>query len=257
MPDISLRPCAELAAGVPVDRQPAWVLVHGAWHGGWCWDRVAARLRALGHSVSAPTLTGLAERAALRSRSVTLATHVQDIVDQVRGLGRADVVLVGHSYGGFPATVAAAQLGGLVRHLVLLDAFLPVNGEKLLDHAPALIAAYAASAQADERWHIPPLPSAMFGVAETDRAWVDALLTPQPVNTYFEPACLPAGSGRVRRSYIRCLRAPGDLLARSLARVHADPAWTYAELDAEHDAMLSAPGPLVRLLLQLQGCSAH
>jgi pimeloyl-ACP methyl ester carboxylesterase len=213
---------------------------------------VAALLRAEGHAVTAPTLTGLAERAPSLSRSVTLATHVQDIVEHVRGLGRSDVVLVGHSYGGFPATVAARQLDGLVAHLVLLDAFLPVDGEKLLDHAPELIAPYAAAALADAQWSIPPLPSALFGVDEADRAWVDALLTPQPVNSYLEPARLPAGPDQARKSYIRCLQAPGDLLTRSVDRVRGDPAWTYAELDAAHDAMISAPAPLVRLLLELQ-----
>ena len=89
-----------------------FVLVHGAWHGGWCWDRVAAPLRAAGHEVHAPTLTGLSERAHLLSPLVGLDTHVEDVVRLIDVLGLTDVVLVGHSYAGQIVTAVADRRPG-------------------------------------------------------------------------------------------------------------------------------------------------
>lgn len=216
-----------------------FVLVHGAWHGGWCWQRVVPLLERAGHVASAPTLAGLAERAVLLSRNVTLETHVAEIVDHVLSLGRANVTLVGHSYGGFPATAAAYRLGEAVSHLVLLDAFLPENGEILLDHAPHLIEPYRAAVLADPGWHIPPLPSAVFGIGKEDQPWVDGLLTPQPVGSYFEPAMLRGTLSMARKTYIRCTQANGDLLEKSVSRVEERGDWNYLELEAGHDAMIT------------------
>lgn len=228
-----------------------FVLIHGAWHGGWCWERAAGVLEAAGHRATAPTLSGLAERAGQASWRINLSTHVDDIVDHVRGLSDEPVTLVGHSYGGFPATAAARRLGERVAHLVLLDAFLPVEGEMLLDHAHGLIAPYRQAADADEGWNIPPIPSAAFGVGLEDQAWVDAQLTPQPVETYFEPVHLGEAVAGQRQTYIRCVQASGDLLATSVQRARSDPAWRYVEIDAPHDAMISHPDLLAQALLDL------
>lgn len=225
----------------------SFVLVHGAWHGGWCWHRLIDRLIAAGHVAMAPTLSGLAERAALLSRQINLTTHINDIVAYVRASGLSDVTLVGHSYGGFPATAAAAHLGSLVSHLVLLDAFLPENGEKFLDHAPQLIEAYAMHAERDETWHIPPLPSAEFGVADVDQPWVDGLLTPHPARSYFEPIALPYTLERPARTYIRCVHAPSTLLELSVTRARSGD-WRYTEIEAPHDAMITHPEALAALL---------
>ncbi len=216
-----------------------FVLVHGAWHGGWCWQRVVPLLESAGHAATSPTLTGLAERVPQLSRDITLETHVADIVNHVRGLARPNVTLVGHSYGGFPATVAADRLGDLVSHLVLLDAFLPEDGEMLLDHASHLIEPYRASAVTDPDWHIPPLPSVVFGVGKEDQPWVDSLLTPQPVGSYFQPATLRGTFAVARKTYIRCSQANGELLGKSVARAREGQGWRYIEIDAGHDAMIT------------------
>lgn len=225
-----------------------FLLVHGAWHGGWCWDRVAALLRAGGHRVETPTLSGLEERAAAAPAAIGLGTHVGNIVACAHAAGLRETTLVAHSYGGFPATVAAHRLGARVASLVLLDAFLPADGERLLDHAPAFVAPYAAAMAADPGWRIPPLPSAAFGVAPQDRAWVDARLRPHPPGSYFERARLPSPLRVARKRYVRCLQAPGELLARSLARAHPDEGWRHVGLDAPHDAMITHPEALARLL---------
>jgi pimeloyl-ACP methyl ester carboxylesterase len=226
-----------------------FVLVHGAWHGGWCWQRVVPLLEGAGHTVSAPTLTRLAERAPRLSRDITLETHVADIVGHVQGRAPANVTLVGHSYGGFPATLAADRLGDVVSHLVLLAAFLPENGEILLDHAPHPIESYRASAMADPGWHIPPLLSAVFGVGKEDQPWVDSLLTPQPVGSYFQPAMLHGKLAVARKTYIRCTLANGDLLEKSVSRVQEGDGWRYLEIDAGHDAMITHARLLANTLM--------
>lgn len=226
----------------------SFVLIHGAWHGGWCWQRLVDRLRSQGHTAVAPTLSGLAERADLLSAQIDLTTHTEDIVSQVRASGCRDVTLVAHSYGGFPAVAAVGRLGELVSHLVLLDAFLPEDGEKLLDHAPSLIDIYAAKVSEDGNWHIPPLPSAEFGVTEADQAWVDGKLTPHPVASYFEPVSLEPLT-IPRRTYIRCTLASGTLLERSISRAMGGE-WRYIEIDAPHDAMITHPDVLAATLIE-------
>lgn len=113
-----------------------YVLVSGACHGGWCWRRVVPRLRAAGHEVYAPTLTGLGERAHLLSPDVGLETHAQDVAGVLEYEGLRDVVLVGHSYGGMAITAAAELAAERLAHLVYLDAFVPRDGERLLDFLP-------------------------------------------------------------------------------------------------------------------------
>ncbi|MFJ5456671.1 alpha/beta fold hydrolase [Pectobacterium sp. CHL-2024] len=225
-----------------------FVLIHGAWHGGWCWSRVTERLNAAGFAATAPTLTGLAERRDALSRGINLSTHINDIIAAIQQQGWHNVTLVGHSYGGFPTTAAAYHLPDIVSHLILLDAFLPVPGEKLLDHAPDLIAAYQTQAAHDPTWHIPALPSLLFGVNEADRDWVDARLTPQPVNTYFEPIALPPAPPTLKKTYIRCTRAAGNYLTTSIQRAQTDPTWRFLTLDSDHDAMIDAPDALTTLL---------
>lgn len=105
------------------DNTTAFVLIHGAWHGGWCWSRITERLTAAGFAAAAPTLAGLAERRGELSRGINLSTHIHDIIDTIQQQGWQNITLVGHSYGGFPATAAAYQLPDVVSHLILLDAF--------------------------------------------------------------------------------------------------------------------------------------
>jgi pimeloyl-ACP methyl ester carboxylesterase len=107
-----------------------FVLVHGAWHGGWCWRRVADRLRSDGHAVFTPTLTGLGERSHLLRPGIDLATHVADIVNVMRCERLSDVVLCGHSYGGFVISGVAEEMPALIRSIVFLDAFVPKSGDK-------------------------------------------------------------------------------------------------------------------------------
>src|SRR5262245_14863398 len=114
-----------------------FVLVHGAWHGGWCWQRVSPLLRARGHEVFAPTLTGLGERSHLLTREIGLETHVADVVNAIRWEDLTDVVLCGHSYGGMVISGAADRMADRVRSLVYLDAFVPADGQSIFDFMTA------------------------------------------------------------------------------------------------------------------------
>src|ERR1700738_4289954 len=106
-----------------------FVLVHGAWHGGWCWRRVADRLRGSGHVVFTPTLTGLGERAHLLRSDIDVGTHIADVVNVIKWERLSDVVLCGHSYGGFIISAVAEQMAAAIRSIAFLDAFLPNDGD--------------------------------------------------------------------------------------------------------------------------------
>jgi pimeloyl-ACP methyl ester carboxylesterase len=146
-----------------------FVLVHGSWHGGWCWRRVADRLEKQGHKVFAPTLTGLGERAHLISAHVDINTHV--IVNVIKFESLDNIVLVGHSYAGLIITGVAEQIGSAISSIVYLDAFLPDDGDTLVNYSPEKIraATFAARDRGEISRAIPPV--AAFGVNEKDEAW--------------------------------------------------------------------------------------
>ena len=161
-----------------------FVLVHGAWHGGWCWQRVADRLRGAGHAVFTPTLTGLGERSHLLSAGIDLTTHITDVINVIKWEGLTDVVLCGHSYGGFVISGVAEQMTPAIRSIVFLDAFVPRNGESVQDlTAPAVKDSIAAALQRGDI-AISPRAAEAFGVNAADRAWVDRLCVGQPIATF-------------------------------------------------------------------------
>lgn len=230
-----------------------FVLVHGAWHGGWCWRRVADRLEAQGHKVFAPSLTGLADRAHVQDAGGTigLGTHVADLVGLFRWEGISDAILCGHSYGGMVVSAAMEMLpAAAVRSLVFLDAFVPSDGESVADLAsPGVRQAMLRLAQQGAR-NMPPVPAAAFAVNQADRAWVDAMCTPQPLATLTDAARLGGARERVaRRSYIRATgyASPGFDAMRD--RVAAAGGWRLAEIPCGHDAMVDLPARLTALLL--------
>src|SRR4051794_3369473 len=130
---------AAAAAGVGSAQAQAeprtFVLVHGAWHGGWCWRRVADRLEKQGHKVFTPTLTGLGERSHLMSPSIDLDTHINDVVNVVKWEDLKGICLVAHSYGGWPVSGALEKILDRVSSIVFLDAFVPEDGQKGFDFA--------------------------------------------------------------------------------------------------------------------------
>lgn len=228
----------------------SFVLVHGAWHGGWCWRRVARLLREDGHEVFTPTLTGLGERAHLLGADIGPDTLVQDLMGVLESEELTDVVLVGHSFGALVALAVAERAPERVRRVVLLDGLVVEAGETGFDGLPpASAAARRAAAEATGDIAFPPPGGAAFGLAEPeDIAWVERRLTPHPVRTYAEPFLLraPLGGGRPV-TYIACTDPayPAVHSAHAIARREG---WEFRELAAGHDAMVGAPRATVELL---------
>jgi pimeloyl-ACP methyl ester carboxylesterase len=164
-----------------------FVLVHGAWYGGWVWGDVLNRLRALGHIATGPTLTGLGERQHVGNDSADLETHVEDVIAHIKMENLREVTLVGWSYGGMVATGVLARLPRQIRELVYLDAFVPEDGEALADHwlpgVKAMMDGYR-----DKDLPLPAIPLAAFGVTDPEIAkFVEPRLTAQPWRTCYQP----------------------------------------------------------------------
>jgi pimeloyl-ACP methyl ester carboxylesterase len=229
-----------------------FVLVHGAFHGGWCWREVAARLGAAGHEVFAPTLTGLGERSHLATPAVGLSTHVQDLAQVIEREGLRRVVLVGHSYGGAVITGVADRLADRLAAVVYLDALAPENGQSALDlQTPERRVSILEEVAANGGWLWPPRTAAFYGVRDpAKQAWVDGKCTPQPFLTLFERLRIdgpPAGKV-ARKLYILCTDPPLPYMRRFYDMAAAADGWRVMELATGHDAMVTEPETLARIL---------
>jgi pimeloyl-ACP methyl ester carboxylesterase len=230
-----------------------FVLVHGAWHGGWCWQRVTRLLRARGHEAYAPTLTGLGERSHLIGRQVDLETHIADVLGVLRWEDLREVVLCGHSYGGMVVTGVADRAAERVAALVYLDAFVPADGQCVLDFMPPeRIEQYRrGAAEHGEGYLIPPLSAAFFRVNEADQAWVDRQCVPQPLAAFEQRLRLGGAQATIaRRHYIRAAGYASTAFNAVADRLRRDPSWRVDSLSCGHDAMLDMPHELVELLLR-------
>jgi pimeloyl-ACP methyl ester carboxylesterase len=230
-----------------------YVLLHGAFHGGWCWRDVAARLRAAGHQVTTPTQTGLGERRHLMSAQITLDTFVADVVEHIEAEELTDVILVGHSFGGCGITGAADRIPGRLRHLVYLDAMVLEDGQSPWGRMPPALAAERQRGVREQGAGLVALPPPVsaFGVPEDHplAAWVRRRLTPHPAGTYAAPLRLanPPGNG-LPCTYIACTDPWYEPLAWARDWVRGRPGWTWQEIATGHDAMVTAPAALAGML---------
>ena len=229
-----------------------FVLVHGAWSGGWCYARVADRLRARGHLVFTPTLTGQGERSHLLAGSVNLSTHITDILNVFHYEGLRDVVLAGHSYGGMVITGVADRIPELVSSLVYLDAFLPEDGQSLFDiNIAKNTQTFLANAGNIGGLAVPPPPAAFFNVNANDAARFDALATPFPLGAFTERIKL-SGQHRAiaRHVYVHATVLPRDSPFKPFyERVKDDPAWAAHALPCGHEVMLDMPERVTEILI--------
>lgn len=230
----------------------AFMLVHGAWHGGWAWQRVEPLLREAGHDVYAPTLTGVSDRKHLLSPSVGLSTHVTDVVSLIEAYDLSGVVLVGHSYGGQVITGVADAVPGRIAKRVYLDAFAGDNGEAATELQPETVAGHYRQAVAEHGfgWLIPVRSLAKMGVTdEADVAWLSPRLTPHPWLTFTEPLSLTGAVSSVPAEFIECvdwMRVFRGQRERAQAR-----GWPVHEIATGHEAMVTAPADLAGLLLKI------
>lgn len=230
-----------------------FVLVHGGWHGGWSWVRVARLLRARGHEVWTPTLTGLGERAHLLSADLTLETGIQDVAGVLEAEELSDVVLVGHSLGGVSAAGAADRMPERIRSLILLDGVVMQSGERMVDTFTAPQTAAYEAVQATGALGVPPPPAALFHIPDgPDAEWVNRRLTPQPSSVVESPLRLlrPVGEG-LRCVYIACTAPLHPFVSATHDWVRQQANWHWRELAAGHDAMITEPEAVAGLLEEL------
>ena len=241
----------------------SFVLVHGAWHGAWCWSRVQPALVRAGHVAHAVTLTGVGERAHLLHRDITLETHIADVVNLIETQELSDVVLVVHSYAGMIGTAIADRMPQRIKHLVYLDACIPEPGESWSSrHVPATRGARVGAAAATTDNTFPPPDPSIFGLAGADHAWVQRRQTPHPAQPYTHALQFDAQRvAGVARTFVDC-NAPALATIDSIRQRVRDPqfwggAWAHGGrvvvMATGHDPMVSAPDDLVRVL---QDCAA-
>lgn len=237
-----------------------FLLVHGAWHSGRCWERVVPLLESAGHRVYAPSLTGYGDRAHLLGPEVGLDTHVADVVTLIREQDLTDVVLVGHSYAGLVISSVANQVPDRIAELVYLDAMVPRDGETAVDVQPVTQQLIDLAARSGSGWRIPPLPEqpaplGLFGVTDpADVAWLRSMLSDQPVRCLQQPVRLdnPAAD-TIPRTHIHCVGGqPEGITRRPVPPIQPNgtPAQVW-ELPTGHDCMITMPVELTDLLLKL------
>lgn len=225
-----------------------FVLIHGAWHGGWCWERVAGLLRRDGHRVFTPTLTGLAERAHLMSHDLTLDTHVADVVDVFRKESVQNAILVGHSFGGWVISGAIEELRSQVGAIIFVDAHVPVDGQ--VPRSSSHHADQIDLALREGRAGTPPRKDAAewFGVNNRDRASVQAKLTDQPVGVYMKPIHLTGAREAVRsRVYVRATLFESSTFDRYREDAEKN-GWRIYDVACGHDVMIDEPVRLTAIL---------
>lgn len=227
-----------------------YVLVHGAWHGAWCWQRVRPPLEARGHQVITPDLTGLGERRSEVAPDVGLGTHVADVGNLIERADLSGIVLVGHSYAGLVVRQVADRHPQRVAHLGLVDAWIAADGESMLDVVPDRLAAWTrdgASSNGDG-WLVPPPPPGLVGVDDPeDVEWLTGRMDPQPLLTFDEPSSISGRVDAVNGTAIACTPDTGT----GSAELASQFGYPVVTIESGHDVMVTNPTGLTQRLLAL------
>jgi pimeloyl-ACP methyl ester carboxylesterase len=242
---------APASAQAPVRK--TFLLVHGAYHGGWCWQRVTAILEKQGHKVYAPSLTGNGDRVHLLSKDLTLDTQVMDLVNLAKYEDMKDICLVAHSFGGWPASGALEQISDRVASLVWLDAFKPKSGEKPVDYISEFSRKALEEALARGEAGRTPAPAKTYSQDEKSYAWIDSKLTPQPNNIVFQPITLTGKLETVKKkTFIRAPKYAQAAFDKALAECRANASWqTFVNENTGHDVMIDQPEWLADIILKV------
>ncbi|MDF1513714.1 MAG: alpha/beta fold hydrolase [Anaerolineae bacterium] len=227
-----------------------FLFIPGAWHGGWCWQKLTPLLRVAGHEVYTPSLTGLGERSHLLTPEIDLNTHVQDILGLLLFEDLKDVVVIGHSYGGMLIPAVVEQSPDRIIHAVFLDALVPAPNQSLFDILPDVgIGMTKRANEVGEGWNVPPFEGNDYGVIDKeDRKWVRARVMPHPIRTLQQPAQF----SRDPRLIVPCTFIACEWVLRTYGpKPPQAEGMHYIELDTAHDAMVTAPRELAEILLDL------
>ncbi|WP_328396475.1 alpha/beta hydrolase [Nocardia sp. NBC_00416] len=233
-----------------------FVLVHGGGHGGWCYQRVARLLRAGGHEVYTPTLSGLADRAHLVGPEIGLGTHIRDVTSLLHHEDLAEVILVGHSYGGMVVTGAADRAADRVGKLVYLDAATPANGQSLRDVAGPIIEAVRPLGRVVDGVELVLAPDEnsgmLYGVTEpADIAWMATRLSAHPWRCFEDELELRDEQTlwALPQFHIVCTSTLATRDPALIARARA--AGRLWDIDTGHDLMITEPAATAAALEQV------
>lgn len=235
-----------------------YVLAHGSWHGGWCWRAVANCLRDAGHHVFTPSFTGMGDRAHLLRNDITIGVFVDDLVQVIQAEELDNVILVGHSFAGVPITGVADCMPERIAHLVYFDSVVLESGKTAFSNYPKADAdaRIASAAKATDGVavpvlaRIPPVWGLEPGTPEYD--WVSRRMTPHPLASYMSPLVLknPIGNDRPR-TYLHCTKPSHPLLEDSRQLVRSLQGWNWIDVPAPHEAHITHPELLSRILLEI------
>jgi pimeloyl-ACP methyl ester carboxylesterase len=219
-----------------------FVLVHGAWHGSWCWRPIVNRLQRDGHQVVTPTLTGLGDRSHLLSKHVDLHTHIDDVVNAVRWAEFDDFVLCGHSYGGAVITGVAERIADRIQAIVYLDALLPEDGQSACD---------AAGITPPETGAWPPPPASKFVIQDADmERWVERMMTPHPLGSIIQALEVRGAYQKIpRKTYVLAKKYFPSPFHRIYELLKKSPSWNVLVADCGHHVMLDLPDLITATLI--------
>jgi len=225
-----------------------FLVCHGAWSAGWAWKKMHPPMAARGHRLVTPSYTGLGERAHLANPAIDLETHIQDILNVIKYEDLRDIVLVGHSYGGMVATGVADRARDRITQLIYIDAFVPRDGQSLLDLNEPARERMRELAKAGDGYRVPPNPTPP-DTPQADLDWLTARRVDMPIKCFETKLRLQGGTLTLPRSYIYATRiTPADTFGQFAKRAKSEPGWRYFEIDASHSPNVTAPEALMALL---------
>ena len=236
------------------NNKPHFLLIHGAWHGGWVWNEISEILRYQRYSVSTPTLTGLGEKKHLLSSKITIETFIEDVVNHIIFENLNNIILVGHSFAGSVISGVADRLKDRIQKLIYFDAMILIDGQKPFDITPKEIVEQRIELAKKFGNNISiPAPSAdAFGVFDIKKSLLlEEKLTPHPLSAFQSKLVLKneVGNG-IPLSYIFCTK-PVYKSLESSREVVRKMKWPIFELNAGHDAMLTHPKETLNLLMKI------
>jgi pimeloyl-ACP methyl ester carboxylesterase len=235
---------------MPTSTGKTFLVCHGAWGAGYGWRKMHPLMAAAGDRLVTPSYTGLGERAHLAHPGIDLEFHINDILNVIHYEDLRDFVLIGHSYGGMVATGVADRVRDRITQLIYLDAFVPEDGQALLDLNNSRSSMVESAAQGDG-WRVPPIPTPPDTSAE-DAAWGAERRVHHPLKCFIQPLRLQNGPLTLPRSYIYALRTnPNDTFGQFARHAKTGPGWRYFEMDASHSPQVTAPEALFVLLQKI------
>ncbi len=234
-----------------------FVLVHGAWHGGWCWSRVAPLLRAAGHEVFTPTLAGLGEQAHRATPDIRLDTHIDDVIGLIEAEELEQVILCGHSYAGLVVTGVADRMTERISTLIFLDAFVPEDGRSMFSYYPPekALERLTQVGQTGDGWKVDPMSPEYFGVLRAEDAdWIRRRCVPHPVLTQLQAISLTGSWETVPlKAYIQAGKHPQPTFKEFADKYQDAPGWQFYSLPCGHEIMIDMPAELAEIYLELAG----